>query len=628
VSATPRSPAAPSPLVVAAVALALAAAVGFATLRPSTASDLWWMLATGRTIVERHAIPHADVFSWTHEGAPWFNQEWLSQVLFFETYRSLGPNALVALALVLVAAILGIVFSTARRRCGSLGTAAAAAIACALVCRPFFEIRPQLFTFLLAAVVVAVVDAFRRGARAWTLFLLPLALVAWVNLHFGFVYGAGAVLLLAAAVAVPALARTGPAMPRRRAVLLAGAAVAAALACLANPQGVDAVAFPFTILRGGNPWKSVLEWQPPTLFVESDFSPAIFGWFLAAQGLAAIAAGAIAPRRIDAPNLALVLVTAAMALSARRFIPLFAVVSTPLLAANVEIVRARFVPGRRGPRGLLVAAALLATGGLAWATAEEAQPLVEQGAFDGLTGAGFFPRDAGEVLRRNALPGRLCNLYHWGGWILWSLPNWKVYVDGRAHTVYPPEFYLEDQELLFGGPDALAILDRPDRQVALVLWPSNPTSRFRALRDRLQQSPSWKCVYADSTAALFAHVERGRAWIERFDAGALAVPDTANGQLGAFNALLAAARFEPALERLRSALARFPELRPSVEASRAAARGRASASNDAESWLRAGFFCEALGDAAEARTAYRRALDLRPPPPLAEPLRRAVDRTK
>src|SRR5688572_25061348 len=45
-------------------------------------SDLWFHLAAGRLILETRAVPRVDSWSFTAEGQPWHNHEWLSDVIF------------------------------------------------------------------------------------------------------------------------------------------------------------------------------------------------------------------------------------------------------------------------------------------------------------------------------------------------------------------------------------------------------------------------------------------------------------------------------------------------------------------------------------------------------------------
>ena len=169
----------------------------YAGLEVVTGADLWWQLATGRYMVQHREIPTRDMFSYTFAGAPWFNEEWLTQVLFYGLY-SLGGGTLLALFKIVL--VMGLLAGTAWigwRRSGSLVFAVGAAAAAAFVCRPYLDIRPQLFEFVGTLVVIGVVDAYRRGAGPAVLAVLPVTMALWVNLHASYIFGLGVLGLLA-----------------------------------------------------------------------------------------------------------------------------------------------------------------------------------------------------------------------------------------------------------------------------------------------------------------------------------------------------------------------------------------------------------------------------------------------
>jgi len=106
------------------------------------------------------------------------------------------------------------------------------------VCRPYLDIRPQLFSFVGLLAVVAIVDAYRRGAHATLLALLPPTMALWSNLHASFIYGLGTLVLLAGGELLKAARRLPDApMPLSRAFGLAAAVVVAGFACLLNTRG-------------------------------------------------------------------------------------------------------------------------------------------------------------------------------------------------------------------------------------------------------------------------------------------------------------------------------------------------------------------------------------------------------
>ncbi|MBI3770642.1 MAG: hypothetical protein HY271_19405 [Deltaproteobacteria bacterium] len=517
----------------AMLAFLLVVTAFYAATSPAVGSDTWFTLAAGRYISEHGIVPSVDVFSYTRDGAPWFNQEWLTQVLFYQVFRIAGGNGLVALKVALVVILVLLMAWIGWRRSGTAVLGALTAMAGALVCRPYLDMRPHMFTFLGALVLLALTDSYRRRPRRAPLLGLPLLLFLWVNLHYGFIYGLGALALIAGVETARSLLDPQHAMLRVHAHALAAVAAAAAVACVLNPQHFHALTFPFTILEPASPWKQVLEWQPVVLFEEEPLNPMLFSYFFVAQLVAFAAALGCGWRRVDLPALALVGVTGVMAFQARRFVPLFAMVSAPFLAANLALVRERLVaassrvPELRSRRATLAAGAF-AILGLTWVAREGAAelPTFSDGIFEGMVSSSYFPRAAVEFLRRNPLPGRIYNLYNWGGYLMYTLPDRKVFIDGRAHEVYPSSFYYESATVESAEPGWENVLDR--YEVSLILWFSHEDAEDTDLADllgELDASPHWRRVYEDGRATVFAHVDRGRQWVESLEADTLVYPE-------------------------------------------------------------------------------------------------------
>jgi hypothetical protein len=321
-----------------------------AALEQVTASvDLWWHLASGRWIVTHREVPRVDVFSFTCADCRWFNPEWLSQVLYFTLYRTGGGTALAVCKLVVAPAAILLAAWLGWRRSGSLGLSAGAGIVAAILCRPFLDIRPDLFLYPTTVTVMVVLDAYRAGARPAVLGLLPVILLMWVNLHGSFAYGLGLVGLFALAeLAKATFSLPDAPMSVARARWLIVAAAGSTLATLVNPEHVRALTFPFLILDPHlDLWRSgILEWTPPVLFASGDFNPSLLGWFLLGEAAVIVAMLVMAPRRLDLADTSLVVVTALMVLRARRFVPLLALVSVPFLARNLAVLQSQVLPRR------------------------------------------------------------------------------------------------------------------------------------------------------------------------------------------------------------------------------------------------------------------------------------------
>ena len=195
----------------------LAMAVG---INPISSNDIWLHITTGRLILERHAVPTVDEYSFTRSGAPYVAHEWLAQVIFAILHAVGGIGALIALKPLALAAAAVLVALTAREL-GAPPTASFWSGALAIVSMSsHLYTRPHLFTFVGLAATGWLLARRRRGDRRASWALVGIELL-WANLHGGFVLG----IVLAAAMG---------------AFTVAGAM---ALAAMINPRGPGLYSF-------------------------------------------------------------------------------------------------------------------------------------------------------------------------------------------------------------------------------------------------------------------------------------------------------------------------------------------------------------------------------------------------
>ena len=145
--------------------------------------------------MEKHALPFPDPFAWTtataHDVYPGeartrrFNltHEWLAQVIFYAVWQVGGSAGIVAARAMTLTAFCALTGLIAFRRRGSFYGAIAAALAAACAAQGFALDRPYLFTWLLLAMTMAILE-FRRG-----LWLLPPLFAVWANCHSGYFLG-------------------------------------------------------------------------------------------------------------------------------------------------------------------------------------------------------------------------------------------------------------------------------------------------------------------------------------------------------------------------------------------------------------------------------------------------------
>lgn len=464
--------------------------------RFSLDSDSWWHLRTGQWIVENGQIPKSDPFSFTRQGELWRypSAAWLSQIAMYGLYARFGPGLLnLYVAALITLAFVFIYFALS----GGIFTRAFALILAAAASGVYWAARPYLTTFVLTAVFLWILEDF-RWKRANRLLWLPLVMVAWVNRHPGFAVGFILVGIYALDAAVDWL-RTQRARGGLRAglrgpfghllVLIPLLLVAASI----NPSGPALLGYPFETVSIGVLRDVIQEWQSP------DFHAPQMLPFLVLLLLTVAAIGA-SKRRLDLSDFLLFSVFAVMALMAGRNIALFALAAPLVLTRHAapafEELRQRwglrpFGTGAQSRRmrwlNLALVAVLLVA---AAARISEVLPLTanEEAYADSL------PIGAVDYLRQEHPPGRLFNSYNWGGYLIWALPEYPVFVDGRT-DLYGDQFLIDWLQALRaeeGWQQYLA-----DWDIGLVLIePQLPLAKVLPYE-------GWRLLYEDELSVLF-----------------------------------------------------------------------------------------------------------------------------
>ena len=79
-------------------------------------SDTYWQIAVGQWILDHHALPRVDIYSFTKAGEPWISSSWLAQVLYATSYNLAGWTGPVVLAASCIAATFALLTHILGRR--------------------------------------------------------------------------------------------------------------------------------------------------------------------------------------------------------------------------------------------------------------------------------------------------------------------------------------------------------------------------------------------------------------------------------------------------------------------------------------------------------------------------------
>jgi hypothetical protein len=311
--------------------------------------DTLWQIRAGEWILDHHAIPATDPFSFTAGDRPWFAHEWLAETLMALAYRAAGLPGTMALAAAATGLTAAVLLRHLRESLPGIYAFAALVVALSLAA-PSMLVRPHLIAWPCLALWCAGLARARvnRTAPSWT--LLPVMLL-WVNLHGSFFLG----LLLPSAFLIEALLDPGA---DHRQVFIAWTRfiVAASLVALANPDLLAGVLFPIHLV-GMKSLTWIGEWQPPDFTKLQPLELVILG---------AIALGFSGQMRLPPIRLILFLGLIHAALSSARNEQLVGIVGAFILAEPIgtSLSRGRAQPLGGAWRGVSAVASLIALAAL------------------------------------------------------------------------------------------------------------------------------------------------------------------------------------------------------------------------------------------------------------------------
>ncbi len=473
---------------VAAWALLLAGTFTIADL------DMFHEMALFREALSQGWIPRRDTFAYTPTVYPVVHHEWGTGAALYAVAvtTGLGGGGIMLLKYALIALLLAACAWCARLRgaTGPLATAMAP-LGVILLAVGFASMRAQLFSLVLLAVLLVLLEMDRRGRRAWIAAWLPLY-VLWLNLHGGFVVGAGVFALHALERLVRALLETRrlPSAFQQTWHLFATGAAMLPLT-LINPYGWEYVPFLWHALALDRP--TMAEWKPLWDPIHHRMVIVLYAASLLPPLYALVVRG---PRAIW--GLPLLLVTAWLGLRHARHTSLYALVwlcyvPAWLAATGLSNITERFY--RRLPAAVAIAWLILGAALLYKAVDLRfwhiRVPNRAQGQGQG------FPVGAVDYLASQGFSGNLMTPFEAGSYVSWKLhPRVKVSMDSRFEVAYPPGL-LEESNAFYSADDGWRqTLDRypTDAVLAATGGPAD---------DVMTKHTSWRRAYTDDAYTVF-----------------------------------------------------------------------------------------------------------------------------
>jgi hypothetical protein len=470
------------------LALAVLLPAFAATIAPLPTGDLAYQLRAGELMLASGAVLRADPFTFTAFGDPWLNQQWGTGVLVALVHGALGWGGLALMRALMIALVTGLILvgcraELDRRRAGYL------TLAGFLLGIGSLALRAQLFGIVCFAALVAILAL--RGQRPRAVWLLPLVVLAWANLH-------GSFFLAPLAIGLAALDDIVRRRPGRGRILVVLAA--STVATCVTPFGPEVWRYAVGLSTNATVSRLISEWQrtsPLSLLGVLYYGSVVAAayvvvrarrrgwtiepgrglWLLALAFLGAYAERGVVWWALGAPVALAPLVAVAFPLPDRP-----ASVEPPALRRLNVVVAA----------GILVSVVVM-------------QPLWRPA--DPLTGPAGSLRDApGGLARALAAVAdstdRVVVPQPWASWFEWSAPDRLVMVDSRIE-LFDEATWGAYLGIADGGPDALDTLDRIGATV-VVVDPAEQSALGITLRT---PGAGWRLAYQDADGQVFTLVE-------------------------------------------------------------------------------------------------------------------------
>lgn len=451
-------------------------------------TDFWWHIASGRHILQEGQLPSVDpfgVFPSTDliRNDTVLKGQWLGQIVLYSLFDTLGVNGIIAFRVSILLFCLGLIYCRGRLLAINplvlwplLGLAG-------LGLYGFGGERPQLLSFLFAALFFLAIDLSERRDTRW-LFALPVISLLWANSHGGVILGLVLLTLLSTTKWL-----NKDVTPHQRltwTIITIGVFVTTLL----TPNGLQTYTY-ILHLEGSTLQERTSEYISALHLFQLGFWWSqiwIYTYFI----LAVIALIGLLKQRLW-PCALLILFLAAISASSIRYYAFFLIIGTPYLMQGIATMIRTSIRTDYIVHGLtsFILLAVLLTG------------LVREVPLQGGNINSRFPVGIVNFMQREDLRGKAFNSYEWGGYLLWQLnPQIDLFIDGRLldGQRFPPYTHI-----LWATPLGIELFKQEKFDLVIIPHHSRFNSKRYTLIDYLVGQPGWRLAYRDHQGVVFIH---------------------------------------------------------------------------------------------------------------------------
>jgi len=456
-------------------------------------ADTGYHIRAGEYMIDNLKVPSHDLFSHITPPLEWTAHEWLSEVILALIHRSAGLTGVVVAMAILIAFVHVILMRFLRSSGISIIVAACIVALSAGASIIHWLARPHIFSLLLILIWYIILDTYQYKKKNYLYLLLPLMLL-WVNLHGGFIAG---FMLLAVYITGNVLMAIFQREERQDKIGKIKTLVIYSMLCLLttllNPKGYEILLFPFNLISNTFIMDHVSEFLSPNFHTDLRFKYML---------LLMILVFGISVLRLNAIEIILVLVFTHMSLYSARYIPLYAIILSPILGRQIDNLLHEFRERRLIKRILAISERTARTDSMAkfnlWAimTVVVLAVMVFTGQLSYEFDRKKLPVDAVQFMQQEKITGNMFNNDEFGDYIIYaSWPEYRVFVDGRI-DMYGVEITKEYFKVIRIEPGWDNVLRKYD--INWIIY-NNKSALSRFLLER----NDWKLIYSDKVANIF-----------------------------------------------------------------------------------------------------------------------------
>lgn len=397
--------------------------------------DLFARLIVGKSVIENGFILKHDFYSYapTHL---WLDHEWGASAIIYwvstlsEFFNKSILTTLSAFKSLLVFGIFAIATICVNVRNSKYSSFNILYFALAVFASNIVfasTVRCHMFSFLLFALFVLILELYRLHGKKWLLAILPFLMLLWGNIHGGCLSGLGLILIYA----------VGEFLNKKNPIPYLITLIVSSIVLFVNPYGFEYVKFLFTAGTMSREWIS--EWASPFATTFYAFKFKIYFIFMILIALLKGIENKFDLKNVDMTKLLLLVSTGYLAVMHTKLLPFFVISSAIFMFDDVLSIlnKIRSLSLLANDKNKYVYAVILFISLSALNSANIHNNTIS-------VNQKYLPYNAVEFLATNSVKGNILVDMTYGSYVGYKLyPNNKIFMDGRYEEVYFPDLLIE-----------------------------------------------------------------------------------------------------------------------------------------------------------------------------------------